>query len=82
MWTKYTIFFMCFRRMNASAITTILRKCNTLYITAKTIVSKTSTKKETTLNAVDILASAFSYQVNMRYFKLIETYYKYLLINF
>lgn len=66
---------MCFRRMNASALMTILRICNALFITAKTTVSKTSTKKATMLNAVDSLASAFSYQVHMRSFKLIETYY-------
>lgn len=72
---------MCFRRRNASALTTTLRICNSLFITANTTVSKTSTKKETSLNAVDILASAFSYQVNMRYLKLIETYYKDLALN-
>lgn len=72
---------MCFRRMNASALMTILRIRNALFITANTTVSKTYTKKATTLTAVDILASAFSYQVNMPYFKPIETYQKYLLIN-
>lgn len=74
MWTTYIIFLMCFRRMNASALMTILRIRNALFITANTTVSKTYTKKATTLTAVDILASAFSYQVNMPYFKPIETY--------
>lgn len=65
---------MCFRRMNASALMAILRIRNALFITANTTVSKTNTKKATSLTAVDILASAFSYQVNMPYFKPIETY--------